>query len=240
VSLYGRMSYPGVTRRNRFSRGKYTRNCPYRPYKQATSHSVARSMRRLSDAEVVHRCIRYDNAGWEELIRRHGGVMYVTIRTQLEQSLQSRNGIAPEDILSRVFQKLLEQNCEVLRNLKNPEHIQAYLCQIARTVTVDCIREAHPEVQQVDLGLLGHLTDDPYETIEARENYARLEEAFDKLSDRHRLFLRLFYQEQLAYKEIAELTNTPIRTVGTVLHRARKAVKDFMEQKGLHSVRKGR
>ena len=240
MSSRSRTSYAGVTRTNKLWRGSRTRNRPYSPYKLATSYAVARSMRRVSDAELVHWCIRYDNAGWEELIRRHSGVMYVTIRKQLEQSSPSRNGIAPEDILSRVFQKLLEQNCEVLRNLKNPDFIQTYLCQIARTVTVDCVREVHPELQQVGLRQLDQLTVDPYETIEARENHARLEEAIDKLSDRHRLFLRLYYQEELAYKEIAELTKTPIRTVGTVLHRARKAVRGFLEQDGLHSVRKGR
>jgi RNA polymerase sigma factor (sigma-70 family) len=240
VSPRGTISKPVVTRTNRLLRVNRTRNRPYSPYKLVANHVVARSIRRVSDAEVIRRCILYDNAGWEELIRRHGGIMYVTIRKQLERSSPSRNGIAPEDILSRVFQKLLEQNCEVLRNLKNPDLIQTYLCQIARTVTVDCVREVHPELRQVSLRELDRLTVDPYETIDARENCARLEEAMDKLSDRHRLFLRLYYQEELAYKEIADLTRTPIRTVGTVLHRARKAVRTFLEEDGLHSVRKVR
>jgi len=226
VFSHSRISYPEIKRTNQFWRGSRTRNSPY---KVATNHAVARSVRHVTDGEVVRRCIRYDNTGWEELIRRHGGVMFVTIRKQLEQNSPSRNGIAPEDILSRVFQKLLEQDCEVLRNLKNPDLIQTYLCQIARTVTVDCVREVHPELQQVGLQELDRLTVDPYEAIEARENYAQLQEAIDKLSDRHRLFLRLYYQEELAYKEIAELTKTPIRTVGTVLHRARTAVRNLLK-----------
>jgi RNA polymerase sigma-70 factor (ECF subfamily) len=166
--------------------------------------------------------------------------MYLAIGKQLQWSLRSRNGIAAEDILGRVFQKLIEHGCEVLRNLRQPDFIQAYLCQIARTVTVDCLRKTHPELQQVTLSHLDELTADPYEAIEARENYDRVEEALENLPDRHRLFMRLYYQEELAYKEIAELTRTPIRTVGTVLHRARKAMRDLLERDGIHSVRKGR
>jgi len=163
--------------------------------------------------------------------------MYAMITRQLASSSPSHSRIEAEDILGRVFQRLLERDCEVLKNLRNPSAIRAYLCQIALTVTIDCVRReiSAPFVASPHevYGIMG----DPYEDIAAKENSRKLDRALEKLSDRHRLFLKLYYEEDLAYKEIAELTRTPIRTVGTILHRARKAARDLLVEQETRKTR---
>jgi RNA polymerase sigma-70 factor (ECF subfamily) len=131
-----------------------------------------------------------------------------------------------------VFEKLLERDCQVLRNLKDPRVLRAYLCQIARTVTVDYLRSDLTVPLVTSSHELGGAHADPSEIAEANEKYRMLEEVLQKLSDRHRLFLQLYYKEGLAYREIAELTATPIRTVGSVLHRARKAARNLLQKRG--------
>jgi RNA polymerase sigma-70 factor (ECF subfamily) len=79
---------------------------------------------------------------------------------------------------------------------------------------------------------LSRTSADPSEIAAANEKYRILEEVLQRLSDRHRLFLQLYYKEGLAYKDIAELTATPVRTVGSVLHRARKAARDLLVKRG--------
>ena len=225
---------------NRFGRDTATRSHSYSPYPLGSKHILARSLRLVSEGELVRRCILYEDASWQELIRRNVDAMYAAIQAQLAWSSPSHNGIEAEDILGRVFQKLLERNCEALRNLRDPSVIRPYLCQIARTVTVDYLREEVLAPLVTGDYELYETAPDPRETIVAKEGYRSLERALEQLSDRHRLFLRLYYQEKLPYKEIAELTKTPIRTVGTVLHRARKAARNLLKDEGSHSIRKVR
>jgi RNA polymerase sigma-70 factor (ECF subfamily) len=206
-------------------------------YAPKSKQRVKGTLLYLSDSELVRRCILYENAAWQELIRRHGGVMYAAIIRQLASGSPSHSRIEAEDILSRVFQRLLERDCEVLRNLRNPGAIRAYLCQIALTVTIDCLRRELSAPFVASPHEAHGIVADPYETIAANENYMELDRALEKLSDQHRLFLRLYYEQELAYKEIAELTRTPIRTVGTILHRARKAARDLL---GEQETRKAR
>jgi len=199
---------------------------------------VVRAFRYVSDVELIRGCTRYENAAWHELIRRYGQAMYAAITKQLAWSLPSHNGVEAEDILGKVFERLLERDCEVLRNLRDAGVIRAYLCQIARTVTLDCLRQEPIELPVPRPHELYAVTIDPYETIAIRENYRRLQRTLEKLPDRQRLFLKLRYEEELAYKEIAELTRTPINTVGTILHRARKAAKKLLKKRGISLSRK--
>ncbi len=214
-----------------------TRDYPHGAYAARRKQGVARTFRYLSDSELVRRCILYENAAWQELIQRHGGAMYAAITRQLASNSPSHSRLEAEDILSRVFQRLLERDCEVLKNLRNPAAIRAYLCQIALTVTIDCVRRelSAPFVSSPHevYGTVG----DPYADIAARENFRKLDRALERLSERHRLFLKLYYEEDLAYKEIAELTRTPIRTVGTILHRARKAARDLLVEQETRKTR---
>ena len=218
----------------------HTRNYSQRSYLPKSRQRAARTSRYVSDGELVRRCILYEDAAWQELLRRHVGAMYAVIAKQLACISPSHNGIEAEDVLGKVFQKVLERNCEILRNLRNPGAIRTYLCQIALTVTVDHLRRELPGRPLVSPPELHQAAADPYETIAAKENCKRLERTLEKLSDRQRLFLRLYYEEDLAYKEIAELTRTPIRTVGTVLHRARKAARNLLREQGSASSRKAK
>ena len=206
-------------------------------YAPKSKQRVKRTFLYLSDSELIRRCILYEDAAWQELIRRHGGVMYAAIIRQLASGSPSYSRIEAEDILGRVFQRLLERKCEVLRNLRNPGAIRAYLCQIALTVTIDCVRRELSAPFVASPHEAYGTVADPYEAIAAKESYRELDRALEQLSDQHRLFLKLYYEQELAYKEIAELTRTPIRTVGTILHRARKAARDLLREQETRKAR---
>lgn len=206
-------------------------------YTVRSRQRAVRTFRYLSDSELVRRCILYENAAWQELIRRHGNAMYGTITKRLASSLPPHSRIEPEDILGRVFERLVERNCEVLRNLRNSGAIRAYLCQIAVTVTIDSVRRELSARLAASSHEPFEVTADPYEAIASKEKYRDLDRALQQLSDQHRLFLKLYYEEDLAYKEIAELTRTPIRTVGSILHRARKAARDLLGERDTWKAR---
>ena len=190
--------------------------------------AVVRPLRDRSDQEVVGLCLVYDEDAWRELIHRHGGAIHVAITRQLSHKSGSGNGIDPNDILGKLFEKLLRRNCEVLRNLRDPDALRAYLCQIARTVTVDHLRcETSPHA------ILSHEESrDPYEAMALKERSVMLECALEKLPSRHREFLELYYGQGLTYRQIADQTGARVGTVGTVLHRARKIMWTLLKENG--------
>ena len=50
----------------------------------------------------------------------------------------------------------------------------------------------------------------------------------DRLPEKHRLVLRLYYMEEKSYEEVARLLEWPMGTVKTYLHRARKELAEAM------------
>jgi RNA polymerase sigma-70 factor (ECF subfamily) len=66
--------------------------------------------------------------------------------------------------------------------------------------------------------------------LERKEALAMLEHSLDKLSPKYKEALVLYYIEELEYKEIAEILQIPISTVGVRLQRGRSLLKKIVKQ----------
>lgn len=64
-------------------------------------------------------------------------------------------------------------------------------------------------------------------------DYQRLHAALDKLSDKERMAILLYYLEGYPIREISEITDTTIDAVKAQLSRGRKHLKDILEEKRL-------
>lgn len=65
---------------------------------------------------------------------------------------------------------------------------------------------------------------DPLTVALDKERAARLWAAVERLPEKYRLVINLFYQQQRSYQEIAEILSLPIGTVKAHLNRARLAL----------------
>jgi RNA polymerase sigma-70 factor (ECF subfamily) len=83
-------------------------------------------------------------------------------------------------------------------------------------------------LQQVDADdVIDGLADpdaDPQANALSREQNAAIWAAVERLPEKYRLVLTLFYQQELSYQEIAELLSLPLGTVKAHLNRARQAL----------------
>lgn len=66
--------------------------------------------------------------------------------------------------------------------------------------------------------------------IVALDRWQHLERLMDKLNDKQRQVILLFFQEGLSYKEIAEVTGYSMSNVGMLLHRGLKKLKKMLER----------
>lgn len=70
----------------------------------------------------------------------------------------------------------------------------------------------------------------PEERLELAEETRRLHRALHALPQRYMTIIELYYFQELSYRQIAELTGVPVRTVETRLYRARQRLKCLLEQ----------
>jgi RNA polymerase sigma-70 factor (ECF subfamily) len=73
---------------------------------------------------------------------------------------------------------------------------------------------------------------EPAVEAERRDNIMRLERALQQLSDEHRLVVLLHDTEGYKLNEIQELTNTPVGTLKSRLHRARARLREILDADG--------
>jgi RNA polymerase sigma-70 factor (ECF subfamily) len=73
--------------------------------------------------------------------------------------------------------------------------------------------------------------DGPDVLMEAAELEALMQRAIESLDEEHRLLIVLRDVEELSYQEIAEITGLPEGTIKSRLHRARLAIKEWLDKK---------
>jgi RNA polymerase sigma factor (sigma-70 family) len=116
--------------------------------------------------------------------------------------------------------------------IRDPQKTKGWLFStLYREYLKKCRREArfpHFEMDQVEEDL-PRLTPDNVEKMDAGIVFA----AMQKLEDKFRIPLSLFYIEELSYKEIAELLGLPAGTVMSRLSRAKAHIRSLlrMEEK---------
>jgi RNA polymerase sigma-70 factor (ECF subfamily) len=67
------------------------------------------------------------------------------------------------------------------------------------------------------------------EEILKTENLEILNEALNKIDEKHREILILYYQEDMTFKEIGQLLNKPLNTVKSYHYRAVLKLRDFLK-----------
>lgn len=121
-----------------------------------------------------------------------------------------------EDTYQEVFLRLIRSNPE----FESPAHQKAWFIR----VTVNCCKDQLKKRHRRDLAL----EDWDQPTIDPEENVA-LSLALEKLPERYRAVIHLYYYEGYRTEEIARILEMNPSTVRSSLKRARKRLKDFME-----------
>ena len=104
------------------------------------------------------------------------------------------------------------------------ESERAWLYRVCRNMAIDHIRRDGRMVatEDMDAKFTTETTSDDFEL-------ERVLAAMDQLSDSQKEVVRLKYQHDMSYKEIAEITGMSVSNVGVTLHNAIKAMKKRME-----------
>ena len=181
------------------------------------------------DAELVRRALTRDDTAFRTIMERHNRRLYRIARSIL------RNDSEAEDVVQESYVKAFTH----LASFRGDSALATWLSRITMNEALSRVRLERPAV---DLGTFEARTeaqiikfpqmatsDDPERTMAQREILRLVEQATDRLPEIFRIVFMTRVIEGMSVEETAELLCLQPETVKTRLHRARRLVRDELE-----------
>jgi len=170
----------------------------------------------LTDAELVARCRKGEEAAWNELVERFSRYIYAICSQGFRLGLDDA-----EDVFQEVFARAYEH----LSRLRTDEAVRPWLAQLTRRLCIDRIRAARHETP----------VDEELEARDLDETLASLDEAMtvraclDAIDDRCREILERFFARDQSYRVIGEALGLPAGTIASRISRCLKKLRAELE-----------
>jgi RNA polymerase sigma-70 factor, ECF subfamily len=184
------------------------------------------------DRDLLRRCLNREPGSWNDFVDRFLSLIYHTIGYTAH--LRSMR-LAPEDvedIAAEVLLRIVADNFKVLREFRKESSLATYLTVVTRRICVnelvrrakvrDAIKRGESRLSQPDLAL-----DDAPAVQKGMESLEEVEKLLRRLKGKEREIVRLYYLEGRTYEEISTETDVPVNTIGAVLSRARKKLREL-------------
>lgn len=113
-------------------------------------------------------------------------------------------------------------------DFNNTKHVEAWLFTVCRHRAIDHQRK-HSRIIPMPLPE-DHTSNEPgpAAAIESRDTEASLLRLLDRLSPNQREVIRLKFQNDLSYQEIADITQLSVTNVGFILHTGLKKLREIV------------
>lgn len=186
---------------------------------------------RISDEELIQQA-RADKEALGLLIERYESSLLRYIR---------RLGVRDEDDMVDILQNTFIKVYRNLNEFDTSLRFSSWIYRIAHNETMSWFRKRHvrPEGHLVDnsddvLELMEGSEWNGEEHISSVENSAVLADAIASLEEKYREVVVLRFFEHKEYDEISDILQIPIGSVGTLLHRAKRKIRDSIDTKRLN------
>jgi len=179
------------------------------------------------DPALLERCQHKDADAFAQLVTEQQDYVYTLAQRVLRD---------PEDA-AELTQDVFLHVWNGLPFFRGESRFRTWLYRIVVNHCLNRLRRVRRDRATVRLDdrMAGQLTDsrnDPHTEVWKRERRALIWGQVDKLPDRYRLVLTLYYQQEMSCPEIADLLGMPVATVKTHLYRARAALADSLPPGG--------
>lgn len=167
---------------------------------------------------LVLRCKRGQKQALEELVRLWEKRLFYYVRRLVEN----------EETAWLVLQETWVKVLKGIGSLREPRKLPAWLYSIARNSAMSHLRAEYARKDLFENGQNGAPTEEDPATL-GFDNAEQVHYALRKLSLLHREVLTLFFLQDLAVEDIAEMLNIPSGTVKSRLYHAKRTLRAMLE-----------
>jgi RNA polymerase sigma factor (sigma-70 family) len=168
-----------------------------------------------SDAALVARCRRGDEAAWNELVERFSRYVYAICTQAFRLSEHDAEDVF-QDVFTRVYTHL--------DRLRDDDSFRPWLAQLTRRTCIDRLRASAREAPSEEIE-----PSDVDETISRLDDALTVHEAMASLADNCRDILDRFFARDESYRTIADELALPAGTIASRISRCLDKLKAQLE-----------
>lgn len=183
-------------------------------------------MEQISDDDLIRLYCDGDAEAFDTLFDRH----YVSVYNFARMMLGDSSGA--DEVLQDAFLALAQN----VKHYTPRGRFRPWMMRIVRNLCLNRIQAER--IQRVtlgrsEIGLVNPASGSPgpAETLDADEQRTIIRAAIAELPDNQREAIALYAFEQMSYREIADVMNSPINTIKTLIHRARVSLAQKLESR---------
>jgi len=176
------------------------------------------SVEAMSDADLVEKSKAGDLEYFNELVRRHHVVVYNLAYRYM------RDGNLAEDMTQEAFLK----GFRMLSGFRGDCSFSTWMYRVTSSV---CLTELNRRKRRNEVAFSPAHAKELSEQPDAASDTAEIiRRCVSKLPERYAKIITMYYLQEIAYEEIAEVMDIPLGTLKTWMHRARKQLRAIVEK----------
>jgi RNA polymerase sigma-70 factor (ECF subfamily) len=177
------------------------------------------------DRTILQRCLNHEPGAWNDFVDRFLGMFYHVIHYTSHLRSVSLAPEDVEDVAAEILLQIVANDYAILRQFRGQSSLATYLTVIARRI---CMHELTRRAAVREAPKLNGRPEAPARSrAEGNlENIDEVQKLLRRLPAREREVVRLFYLEGRSYEEISTELHIPVNTIGPVLARARKKLRE--------------
>lgn len=176
-------------------------------------------MRKPDDEHLVSCALKGDLQAFEQLVKQYERLVFHIVGKVVEQ----REDI--EDICQDVFVSIYKK----LGTYNHQAKLSTWIGTIAYRAALNHKRKRKHSLLDQQIESTNYTN--PETDLLKKERSAFLREQIEKLPAQQQLILTLYHLEEMSYEEIGKITNLPEGTVKSYLFRARKQLKEEVQNR---------
>jgi RNA polymerase sigma-70 factor, ECF subfamily len=183
------------------------------------------------DRKLIDRCLGKEPGAWNDFVDRYMGLIYHVIQHAAYARSRTLSSEDVEDIAAEIFLKIVDDEYAILKKFKGISSLPTYLTVIARRI---CVKQLIKRQREEELGHTNahraFVDDGASGEVEAIVTAEEVERMLDDLPDREADVVRMYHLKYMNYRQIAKKLGIPENSVGPILAKARKRLRQAAEQ----------
>jgi RNA polymerase sigma-70 factor (ECF subfamily) len=177
------------------------------------------------------------------MLVQSGGVDFFGVlfnRYEAKIKRYAKKFIYGEDEINDAIQQIFTKAFVNINSFDSNRKFSSWLYRIAHNELVNLLKKKrHSFLPLFDLDVFlprNFLNNKIADDIDAKNLKKEVERTLEKIEEKYREPLYLYYIEELPYKDISEIMKIPVSTVGVRITRAKKLMKNILKNENLLQI----